>query len=264
MKKYKLFRVRDDSKKPDSAYDEAEDSTGVYLGKHGVSAKNRRGSTGDFPYTNNKGGPGMVDGILTVKYDHVREATAEAMKWGEVGNIKYKETEVQMTVKLAPQFYEPFAEALKSCAGEEFTFESRLSPPLFIADIGSKKAKKARKAEVNENEKIMGGDTMNSVNTDAEESKSVQRRKKSTITRPPEVDPEEIYKVELRKEKVKVQIELNKFFRKLCENNERAKANLLKRQGWQVHADRTPWYQRREMAYEKMRKYVFVILNSIS
>ena len=91
----------------------------------------------------------MISGKLVIPYENGREATAEAMKWGDASQVVYKKDTIEMVIKLSPQYFEPFIVALEHLCGDDFTFDAQLNPPLFVADIGGKKgervaAKRAR------------------------------------------------------------------------------------------------------------------------
>ena len=139
MKRFKLFKWAPDQR-PDTAAH--EDTTGLHLGTVGVSAKNKMGDTGNMRYVANRGGTGMVAGQLKVSYNDVYLATSEAMKWGKLGRVDYEDDKVAMVVKLQPQCFEGFAVALEDMCQDAFSFESQLSPPLFVADMSTRRIKK--------------------------------------------------------------------------------------------------------------------------
>ncbi|KAA0164169.1 hypothetical protein FNF27_07826 [Cafeteria roenbergensis] len=85
---------------------------------------------------------GMVRGAVIVGYAHVREVTAIARRWCTVEGIDYQDSRVGVRVMLMPRYFDAFAMALGRATRGNFGFSSELSPPLFVADIGSVQRKR--------------------------------------------------------------------------------------------------------------------------
>ncbi len=266
MKKFKLFKWAPD-RRPDTAG--VEDTSGLHLGTVGVSAKNKMGDTGSMRYVANRGGTGMVTGQLKVSYNDVYLATSEAMKWGTLGRVDYEDDKVCMVVKLQPQCFEGFAVALEDMCKDAFSFESQLNPPLFVADMSTRRIQK--KNRVDDEQLGMAAaaqeanDEATGIRTGVQPwtqkdapvpTESKPKSKKALVTAlSAEVTEEQVFKEEMREQSKALQQEINEKFRELATIGKSAKLMGLLKRGWQVHVDRAPLYQRRDPDYQRKRAY---------
>lgn len=267
MKRFKLFKWAPDHK-PDTAG--LEDTSGLHLGTVGVSAKNKMGDTGTMRYVANRGGTGMVSGQLKVTYKDVYLATSEAMKWGTLGRVDYEDDKVAMVVKLQPQCFEGFAVALEDMCQDAFTFESQLNPPLFVADMSTKRVKKkphtsgsdnygmaAAAQEASEEATGIRTGTQPWTKKDAPDPTEVKTNAKpASVSRmAAEITDEQVFREEMREQKQVLQREVNERFQELATVGKSSKLLGLLKRGWQVHVDRAPLYQRRDLDYQRKRAF---------
>lgn len=273
MKKFKNITAR--------AGEPAARTDTMDIGTPGVSAMNQMGHVGHMPYTANRGGSGIVHGQLHVSYDKCREATAEALKWGTVKDVKYNADDVSMTVMLAPQYYEPFAVHIQNTCGESARFESQMTPPMFVADIGknptAKRDRTARRVGTAQSKRAHPGHApaaaagptvtfsgqpwadAHAPGPDEAAAALAKAKEQAAIAAEQRMrergSEEAIFAQELRLEKQSTQDLVNSKFRALAYEGRAEALRGLIRRGWQVHADRTPHQERRAAGYERKRQY---------
>lgn len=88
----------------------------------------------------NRGGAGLISGVVTVHRDAMVPAALVVAKWGRLLKSDYGtglQDPATFTVELQPLFYESLMMDLAAVAGDRFGFKPAVEPAVFMVDVGS-------------------------------------------------------------------------------------------------------------------------------
>jgi hypothetical protein len=231
------------------------------MGVTGTSAANRRGVVDPILGLRRKG-TGMIRGTVRVGYDCVREVTAETRKWCTVEGIDYGDVSIAIRFTLMPHYYDAFATSVHGITGGNFEIQSELQPPLFIADIGSMRAK-LQAPSAAERESAMrqlardqeAASRARTVLQDAAGAKGLkasdpQGSDGGAFSR---FSADDVARHRLREAKRETQELANEQFRRLAGAGRLAALVRLYHRGLRVVFDSAPWHEKSSKAYVDKR-----------